>query len=345
MTVAQQGWKIAGLAVLPIRFVQGWIFWGGGSRRFIYDPSKLDPYANSWMANKFQSAMPGAILGMSHVISFMLQHFVLLYMSVILFSLAELLSGLALITGCFTRFAAFMTVLISIVLMIAFGWQGATCMDEWTMAAATFGLGMTLMLSGASAYSIDNVIGRHYPALAKRRWFRLLASGPLDMAAFKRITKICLVFTVAFTLLTYNYYRGSIFTPYHDGPVSASTHDIALSNGVLKSNGAVTFTMYVNAGTPALPSHIIRAELLNLHNDAVAVWTGQALSQIVSSDINNVYAYNRIQTGPYGLVAPMSAKATVTLIPNEKVKLAGNNFKLVLFTISGHRYEMLMSVN
>ena len=47
--------RIAALALLSIRFIQGFIYWGGGSRRFIYAPAKLDPNAASWMANKFQS--------------------------------------------------------------------------------------------------------------------------------------------------------------------------------------------------------------------------------------------------------------------------------------------------
>jgi thiosulfate dehydrogenase (quinone) len=38
------------------------------------------------MADKFQTAMPGALLGTDHLISFMLQHFWLLYAGVILFS-------------------------------------------------------------------------------------------------------------------------------------------------------------------------------------------------------------------------------------------------------------------
>ncbi|WP_197423983.1 TQO small subunit DoxD [Bradyrhizobium valentinum] len=52
--------RSAALALLSIRFIQGFIYWGGGSRRFIYAPAKLDPNAASWMANKLQSAMPGA---------------------------------------------------------------------------------------------------------------------------------------------------------------------------------------------------------------------------------------------------------------------------------------------
>ncbi|HUX18225.1 MAG TPA: hypothetical protein VMV63_03440 [Acidithiobacillus sp.] len=59
---ADRGWRIAAIALLAIRFVQGWIYWGGGTRRFIYGPQKLDVHGH-WMAYKFQTAMPGALLG------------------------------------------------------------------------------------------------------------------------------------------------------------------------------------------------------------------------------------------------------------------------------------------
>ncbi|MGY4434905.1 hypothetical protein ACVWWO_007382 [Bradyrhizobium sp. F1.13.1] len=38
------------------------------------------------MANKLQSAMPGALLGTDHIIAFLLHHLYLLYSSLILFS-------------------------------------------------------------------------------------------------------------------------------------------------------------------------------------------------------------------------------------------------------------------
>jgi hypothetical protein len=68
--------RIAALDLLSIRFIQRFVYWGGGSRRFIYAPAKLDPNAASWMANKFQSAMPGALLGTDHIIAFLLHHFI-----------------------------------------------------------------------------------------------------------------------------------------------------------------------------------------------------------------------------------------------------------------------------
>src|SRR3977135_3021505 len=126
--------RIAALALLSIRFIQGFVYWGGGSRRFIYAPAKLDPNAANWMANKFQSAMPGALLGTDHIIAFLLHHFYLLYVSLILFSAAELITGLCLMAGLPTRAAALVSIGLSVVLMRMFAWRGAHCMDEWTMA-------------------------------------------------------------------------------------------------------------------------------------------------------------------------------------------------------------------
>jgi hypothetical protein len=78
--------RVAALAMLSIRFIQRFVYWGGGSRRFIYAPAKLDPNVANWMANKFQSAMPGALLGTDHIIAFLLHHFYLLYASLLLFA-------------------------------------------------------------------------------------------------------------------------------------------------------------------------------------------------------------------------------------------------------------------
>src|ERR1700761_8286818 len=201
-TEAQRTWRIAAIALLPTRIIQGFVYWGGGSRRFIYDPSKLEPSdAHSWMANKFQTAMPGALLGMDHVISFMLQHFYLLYAGIILFSAAELVFGLMLIAGLLTRFAALVTMGFSVLLMLMFGWQGATCIDEWTMAACNLAMGTTLLLGGGGAYAIDNVLLQRKPALATRTWF-CWASGsrplPMTSQGFRNLTLALFAFVVAF---------------------------------------------------------------------------------------------------------------------------------------------------
>ena len=132
--IDERNWRTAAIAMLALRITLGFIYWGGGSRRFIYAPDKLNPDAHSWMANKFQTAMPGALFGFDQVISFLLLHFDLLYAGLIVFSAAELISGVMLMAGFLTRLAALASMGFSVLLMIAFGWQGGTCVDEWTMA-------------------------------------------------------------------------------------------------------------------------------------------------------------------------------------------------------------------
>ncbi len=307
MSEAQRNWRIAAIALLSTRFIQGFIYWGGGSRRFIYAPSKLDPSAPSWMANKFQTAMPGALFGTDHLISFMLTHFYLLYAGVILFSAAELIVGAMLMTGLLTRVAALCSMGFSVLLMAMFGWQGATCIDEWTMAACNLAMGASLLLAGSGAYSLDNVL--------------------LQLAL------AVLAFVVIFNVGTYNYYRGSVLTSFHGGPVSPTKHHLTLSQAELLPDGSVRFHVYLDAGTPEAPVHVVAAELLNNDKHPVADWDAAVLSKLPKTDFANDYAYNRFEPGPFGIRAKMGAAATVTL----PVPASG--------TIAGARYIQLTDVD
>src|SRR5229473_5142908 len=316
MTEAQRNWRIAAIALLSTRFIQGFIYWGGGSRRFIYAPSKLDPSAPSWMANKFQTAMPGALLGTDHLISFLLTHFYLLYAGVILFSAAELIVGAMLMTGLLTRLAALFSMGFSVLLMAMFGWQGATCIDEWTMAACNLAMGASLLLAASGAYSLDNVLLHRNPALAGKQWFRWMSGSlplPQTDGGFGKLALAVLAFVVIFNVGTYNYYRGSVLTPFHGGPVSPTKHHLTLSQAELLPDGSVRFHVYLDGGTPAAPSNVMTAALKSNDGGVLEQWDGTALSQLPASAITNEFAYNRFAPGPFGLRAQMGAIATITL--------------------------------
>jgi thiosulfate dehydrogenase (quinone) len=316
MTEAQGMWRTAALASLSVRVIQGFIYWGGGSRRFIYAPSKLNPDAPTWMANKFQTAMPGALFGTDHLISFMLHHFWLLYAGVILFSAAELIVGGMLMAGALTRVAALVSMGFSVLLMAMFGWQGATCIDEWTMAACNLAMGATLLLGGSGVYSIDNVLVRRNPELAEKPWFRWAAGSlplPLKDIAFRKLALVVLGFVLVFDVGTYSYYRGSVVTPFHGGPVSPTKHHLTLSEARLLPDGSARFHVYLDAGTPEAPVHVVAADLLDANNQPVAHYDAAALSALPKAAFANDYAYNKFAPGPFGIRAPMGAAATVTL--------------------------------
>ncbi len=337
-------WRQLGLAMLAVRFVQGWIYWGGGSRRFIYAPGKLDPHAHSWMANKFQSAMPGAILGMGHVVDYLLHHFILLYAGVILFSAAELIFGLFLLLGFMTRLSALVTVGLSVVLMLLFGWQGATCIDEWTMASANFAMGIALFLAGGGAYSFDAWLQRRKPARTAAPWFQWLGSGPWPFARLKRWSLISGTATVLFVVLTYNYYRGSVLTPFHGGPVSAAAHHISLSAGRLSTDGSVRFTAYLDGGTPAVPANVVRADLIGPDGVALEHWSGARLAALPPTNFVNDYAYNRFGPGYAGITAKMGARAVITLPPARSgLQLTAGRYQLVLHSVDGRPFTLALT--
>ena len=333
------------LALLAVRFVQGWIYWGGGSRRFIYAPSKLDPHAHSWMANKFQTAMPGAILGMGHVVDYLLHHFALLYAGVIVFSAVELIFGLFLLAGFMTRLSALVTIGLSFVLMLLFGWQGATCIDEWTMASANFGMGVALWLAGAGALSLDAWLLRRHPQLATTRWFQWFGSAPWDAVRLRKWSLISGVATVLFVVLSYNYYRGSVLTPFHGGPVSPAAHHISLSAGRLNADGSVRFTAYLDAGTPAAPANVVRADLLGPGDAPVEHWDGAALAALPPSAFVNEYAYNQFGPGYAGITAKVGARATITLPPAQPgLQLPAGRYRLVLHSVNGRPFALALAL-
>ena len=347
-TGADHGWRTAAIGLLAVRFVQGWIYWGGATRRFIYGPQKLNPHGH-WMAYKFQTAMPGALLGMDHVVAFMLHHFYLLYAGVIIFSAVELVAGVLLLAGLYTRLAAFITIGLSTVLMLLFGWQGATCIDEWTMASSNFAMGVALLLVGSGAYSVDNWMLSRRPELAQKTWFRWIGGSlplPLSDDAFKKFALVLLGIAIAFIVSTYSYYRGSVVTPFHGGPVSPGKHHLALDHGVLSSDGSVQFHAYVNAGTPATPSHVMRAVLMNRQTGAVIeTWGTSVLAAIPQSNVQNDFAYQKFKVGKFGIFGGVGAMATIhlpSMITGQT--LPPGQYVLSLTSVNEHVWKLPMAL-
>jgi uncharacterized membrane protein YphA (DoxX/SURF4 family) len=335
-------WRMLAVALLPVRFIQGFIYWGGGSRRFIYAPAKLDPSAPHWMANKFQSAMPGAILGTDHIIAWLLQHFAALYVGLIVFSALELLCGLGLMAGFMTRLSAFGSLCFSIVLMLMFGWQGATCIDEWTMAACNLAMGATLMLAGAGAYSLDNLLLARNPQLADRSWFRWVSGAlplPLSSMSFVRLSIAVFAATVVFNVGTYNYYRGSVLTPFHEGPTNPSKHHFSLTPPKIMSDGSLSFHLSLDGGTPEAPAHVMEVVLQDFNGKPIETWNSDQLAHLREKAIHNDFSYNQIKAGRYGLSAEMGASATIYL-PTEAGNVPGAGpFKVVVTDIEGKSFS------
>ena len=122
-----------------------------------------------------------------------------------------------------------------------------------------------------------------------------------------------LAFVLAFDVGLYDYYRGSVLTAYHSGPVSAGARHFTLSDSTLLREGGLRFQITLDGGTASVPAHVMKAEIVAPDGKIVAAWDAAALSALPAAAIVNDFAYNTFRAGPFGLEARMGAKAAVTL--------------------------------
>ena len=192
----------------------------------------------------------------------------------------------------------------------------------------------------------DNVLLKRNPGLAGRSWFRWLGGSlplPLTDAAFRNFGLAVLVAVLAYNIGTYSYFRGSVVTPYHSGPVSPTLDHFALSNGVVLPDGGVRFHIYLDGGTPEAPAHIMKAELIGNGGQAVETWNTDQLTRLPADSIRNDFAYNKFKAGPYGLVATMGAAATVTLPPVAEARPPAGDAMLNLIDVNGRSFTTALA--
>ena len=338
--VARTDLALAALILLGTRFVQGFIFWGGASRRLFYDYTetagvdyavKLDFDAAGYVAAKLTHALPGA-LWLQSPIEWTLHHHDLIVTSVWMWTFAELAVGLGLMFGLATRASAFVSIWLNVVLMFIFGWMGSTCLDEWTMAVSGVAMSSALFLSGAGAYSLDArfIAGPH--STPSRAWIPWLFSGPLPDATLRKLALRLGVGCALFTVVTYQILFGAVLSPLHSR-VNFHHHDIAITGLKVASDGSTSFDAYVNAGPDTGAAYIIAATLLDGSGQKLAEWDGQGLAALPPTAIRNTYPYawaSHFGTERIGISGQTGARATITLPPPANAVQASESTSRVL---------------
>jgi thiosulfate dehydrogenase (quinone) len=340
--------SLLALVLLGTRFVQGFIFWGGASRRLFYDfrdvagvdfAVKLDFDSAGFVANKLTHALPGS-LWVQGPLEWMLQHPDLIIFSVWVWTLTELAVGLGLILGLATRLAALVSIGLNISLMLIFGWMGSTCLDEWTMAVSGVAMSSAVLLAGGGAWSLDSLIER--TAWAKRNvWTAWVLSGPLPPERFKTLTLILAAVTVVFTVGSYSILFGAVMSPLHSR-VNFHRHHVALSDLTVAADGAVTFDAYVDAGPDTGAAYIVAARLVDGTGATLAEWNGETLASLPKEAIRNVYPYvwaAHFKTETIGFSGQTGARASITLPPPGMARADGAVHELVLEAINGTTWQ------
>jgi thiosulfate dehydrogenase (quinone) len=336
--------SLLALVLLGTRFVQGFIFWGGASRRLFYDfetvagidhAVKLDFNSAGFVAAKLVHALPGTLF-IQAPIEWTLRHPDLIDASVWFWTFAELAVGLGLIFGLLTRLAALGSLAINVVLMLIFGWMGSTCLDEWTMAASGVAMSSAIFLAGGGAWSLDSLVGR--AGFARRhpgtRW---IFSGALPAASLRPLALFFAAVAVVFTMGSYNMLFGAVVSPLHSR-VNFHNHAIALSNVSVAADGAVTFEAYVDAGPDTGAAYIVAAKLVDASGATVASWDGAALK---AASIENKWTYewaSKFRPETIGFSGQTGARATIALPAPARLSADGD-YRLVLEAINGEKWE------
>ena len=338
------------LALLGTRFVQGFIFWGGASRRLIYDfhpvdgvekALKLDFDAPGFVAAKLTHALPGA-LWVQGPIEWTLRHPDLILASVWLWTLAELAVGLGLMFGLLTRAAALASIWLNVALMLIFGWMGSTCLDEWTMAVSGVAMSSAVFLAGGGAWSLDERFVAPATWAQRYPWINWICSGPLPAATTARLGLWLAGICIVFALLTYQILFGAIVSPLHSR-VNFHRHDIALSGVTVSAEGAVRFEAYVDAGPDTGAAYIVAARLVDAAGTVAGQWDGAALAALPEAAIRNAYPYawaSRFKTETIGFSGQTGARATIELPPPASARMApGAAYELEIEAINGAKWQ------
>jgi thiosulfate dehydrogenase [quinone] large subunit len=342
----QTGLDLAALTLLGVRFVQGFIFWGGATRRLIYDfhavdgvdlATKLDFSGPGFVAAKLTHALPGA-LWVQGPIEWTLRHPDLILASVWLWTIAELAVGVGLMAGLFTRASALASVGLNVVLMAIFGWMGSTCLDEWTMAVSGVAMSTALFIAGGGAWSLDRRLFGESAWAERHPSLNWLTSGPLPEATLRSLAIWLAAGSIAFTLLTYQILFGAVVSPLH-ARVTFHRHHVALSDIAVTPDGGVRFSAYVDAGPDTGAAYIIAARLVDASGATVATWDGATLAKLPPETIRNAYPYawaSRFKTEKIGFSGNSGARAEITLPPPTAGSVpAESRLELVLEAIDG----------
>jgi thiosulfate dehydrogenase (quinone) len=324
----QKNFDAASITTLALRLVVGWTYFSAFWRRLILE-NKLIPEEAGYIGEKFNHFLPNA-LGIKPVIEYLVTHPEALWVSMAAFTIIEGIVGLALILGFFTRLMSIGVFLLALGILLASGWIGTTCLDEWQIGILGLASGFTLFLTGSNYLSIDHYCIQKELPFTKTRWFRFLGSGVLKLSEYKR-TLLVIVFCIAgLTLFTNQYFHGGVFGTLHNKSVKPK---LEISNLKIDKN-EVSFDVFRVEGVDVYGSFLTGISLENESGKYLLQLNGSDLAKLCPKTISNHYVA-KIKPGTHSLVIPLGAKATIRIPIDNNLSSQKSAYTLILTDISG----------
>lgn len=324
----QKSFDAASIAALALRLVVGWTYFSAFWRRIILE-NKLIPDEAGYIGEKFNHFLPNA-LGIKPIIEYLVTHPDALWINMVAFTIIEGIVGLAMIFGFFTRLMSIGIFLLAFGILLASGWIGTTCLDEWQIGILGLASGFTLFLTGSSYLSLDAYFINKKSSFIQTKWFQLLGSGELKLASYKRPVLVVVFFIFGLTLFTNQYFHGGVFGTLHNKSVKPK---LEISNLKLEDN-ELSFDVFRVEGVDVYGSFLIGITLQDETGTKILHLSGSDLAKLPVENISNYYVA-KIKPGAHSLVIPLGAKATIRIPVINELEDSKEKYTLTLTDISG----------
>lgn len=322
---------MAGTLTTALRLIVGWTYFSAFWRRVVLE-NKLDPEVAGYIGEKFNHFLPNALF-IQPLIEKLVTNPNQLHWAMILFTIVEAIVGLLLMLGLFTRLMSFGVFALAMGILLGSGWIGTTCLDEWQIGVLGLGAGFVLMLSGSGKFSLDGwLMKRSHDVLETKSWFRMLASGPLNIST-KRLHAVVLAGSIGLfllTLFTNQYFHGGVYGKLHNKSVRPK---VEINSPQLNKN-QLEFEVYRVEGADVYGSFLIGVDLKNDRDSTLFSINGEDLSALLPGQIDNRYVA-KVKPGKHSLIIPLGAKATLQFKNPVFSSLPAGSYTLILTDISG----------
>lgn len=301
--------RFAGALLLPLRLVASWLLLSAVHRRFVLAPGKHTFQSENWLGHKINTFFPHANTPFYEGLDFFLRRPVWLDVFGYVFTFTELIIGLLLLLGLFSRLTGAMLVGLSVGLMHTAGWLGPTCLDEWQIASLLVTTGAMLAAYGTGGFSADAWLRARYPSLPDRPLGRWLAYPAYDLTSpfFRRLTVGLTAVLVVYVMGMNQVHHGGLWGSLHN---YSKKPDIQLSDLTVHDDRHFSVTAFRDKGPEAYGTFVIQARLQTAEDSVVHRFDADDLSKMSPDAIENVYV-NKIAPDEHSLELPLGAKGTV----------------------------------
>lgn len=323
----------AGMLTTALRWVAGWTYFSAFWRRLILE-NKLNPDEAGYIGEKFNHFLPNA-LGIKPIIEHLVSNPDSLWWAMASFTIIEGIVGLFFMLGLFTRLMSIGVFSLAFGILLASGWLGTTCLDEWQIGILGVAAGFTIFLSGGGKYSLDEYLIRNNKSFTSKKWFSFLGSGalPLKETVLNKTALIGSIFILGLTLFTNQYFHGGVYGTLRN--LSVRPH-VSISNANIQNNN-LSFRVFRDEGADVYGSFLIGIKLKDEQGKTVFEQTQTQLSQLATQQIKNDYVA-KVKPGKHSLILPLGARATLQFQDAALDSLKGKH-TLELLDISGAKWE------